>query len=120
MPFVLIAALFGTSLLVRRGFSRQGYLLSPVMTLTVVSTVTLAIFLLQLLALISTSAGAAEVGPAQLAYVAPILAVLSLIDTLWRGRTGARAPWIAGLVWAGLLLWLTLAMHRWNFGGMLA
>lgn len=119
-PIILTLTLLGAALLARRALLGAGSILTPALTLTLASAVTAAVFILQAVALTSAAPGAAGPGPALLPYLAPLLAVIALADTGWRGRSGSQVRWIMGLVWAALLLWLAIAMHRWNFGGMLS
>ncbi len=118
-PLLLLLSLWGVGLLVARKLRARGSVTAPTLTLTAASAVTVVIFGAQAFALTSNAPGAAGPGPALLAFLAPLLAILALADTGWRGRTGPRPAWILGLIWAALLLWLAFAMHRWNFGAML-
>ena len=120
-PAALLIAfsLGGIGLLIARALRGGAAVTGPMLTLTAVSAITLTVFALQLLALVSNSAGAAGPGPALLPYLAPVLAIAAFGDTALRGRTAGLGRFIAGLVWAGLLVWLAMGVHRWNFGGML-
>ncbi len=117
-PILIVMMIGGAGLLAAR-LVRKAELIGPVLTLTGVSAAVLGVFGLQIFALVSTAPGAAAPGPAVLPWLAPLLALGALADTAWRGRSGAQARFVAGLIWAGLLVWLAIAMHRWNFGGML-
>ncbi len=119
VPVILILTLVGVIVLAMRGIGKSGSVTGPALTLTIASGVTVAIFGLQILALVSTAPGAAAPSSALVAYLAPALAIAAAADTGWRGRSRSRPRWIMGLIWAALLVWLAFSMHRWNFGAML-
>lgn len=94
---------------------------TPTATLAAASGLTLALLIAQGLALMSSAPGAAGPSPLVLAWLAPALALLALADVGWRGRppSSTRAGLAGRLAWAGLLVWLAVSMHRFNFGAML-